>query len=266
MSFALLLAQAAGAAGGAAEAAADAGITPDAAVAEHSCNPLSFLCQFVPPFFGGASQGWVYMWAIFVALMFGLAIAFERVLFIYGRYSLNGRGFMAQIQKMVLANNIDRAIKLCNAQPHAALSRVLKAGLTRANRSELEIQNAVDEATLEVLPDLQKRTAFLSMIANIATLMGLLGTIYGLIETFKALEGVDPAAKQSALATGISIAMYTTLWGLSTAIPVLIVYSLLQGKTVKIIDEIDQYSVKLINLLASRRRGQLAEEKGAAQG
>ena len=249
---------------GAAEAATDAAGMTDAVV-NTTCDPLSFACQFVPPLFGGPSSGFIFMWAITLALLFGLAIAAERMVFIYGRYSLNGQGFMTQIQKMILANNIDRAIKLCNAQPHAALSRVLKAGLTRANRSELEIQNGVDEATLEVLPDLQKRTGFLSMIANVATLLGLLGTIYGLIRCFAALVDVDPSAKHAALANGISIAMYTTLWGLSVAIPILVVFSLLQGKTIKTIDEIDQYSVKLINLLASRRRGQLGNEQ-AAQG
>lgn len=257
----ILLAQTATPADAAAEAA---GVATDAAEAASGCDPLSFMCQFVPPALGGASSGWVFMWAITAALLVGLAIAVERMIFIYGRYSLNGQGFMAQVQKMILANNIDRSIKLCNAQPHAALSRVLKAGLTRANRSELEIQNGVDEATLEVLPDLQKRTTYLSMIANVATLLGLLGTIYGLIQTFRGLVNVDPAAKQAALANGISIAMYTTLWGLSTAIPILIVFSLLQGKTIKIIDEIDQYSVKLINLLASRRKGGVDQQ--AARG
>ena len=104
------------------------------------------------------------------------------------------------------------------------------------------------------------------MLANVATLTGLLGTIYGLINCFRSLVDVDPAAKQAALANGISIAMWTTLYGLAVAIPILIIFSLVTGKTNKIIDEIDQYSVKLINLLAARRRGQIGDSGSASTG
>ncbi len=205
--------------------------------------------------------GW-FMHPILIIAIFALATIIERIYYIMGRYNINGAEFMAQVQKLVLANNIDRAIKLCNRAPSAALAKVVKAGLTRANRGEIEVQNAVDEATLEVLPELQKRTNYLSVYANVATLLGLLGTIMGLIDAFDAIDAADAAQRSSALARGISVAMNTTAFGLIVAIPAMMVHATLQSSTIKIIDEIDQYSVKLINLLSARER----RAPGAASG
>jgi biopolymer transport protein ExbB len=208
--------------------------------------------DFVLNFF---RSGGPFMYLILVISVIAMATVFERGYMILFRYNINGAAFMAQIQKLVMANNIDRAIKLCNAESDAALTKVLKAGLTRANRSALEIQNSVDEATLETIPQLQKRTPYLGMWANVATLTGLLGTIQGLVLAFAAVANADPSMKQEMLANGISMAMYTTAFGLVVAIPTMIAHSIISNRTVKLIDEIDQYSVKLINLLAARQRG-----------
>ena len=205
-------------------------------------------------------DGGPFMYIILVVSVIAMATVIERGYMILFRYNLNGAAFMAQIQKLIMANNIDRAIKLCNAESNAALTKVLKAGLTRANRSTIEIQNAVDEATLEVIPQLQKRTPYLGMWANVATLLGLLGTISGLVTAFKAVAAASPETKQTMLAAGISVAMYTTAFGLVVAIPVMICHSIIANRTTKLVDEIDQYSVKLINLLSARQRGTLKEE------
>ncbi len=215
--------------------------------------------DFVLSFF---RDGGPFMYIILVISVIAMATVIERGYMILFRYNLNGAAFMAQVQKLIMANNIDRAIKLCNAESNAALTKVLKAGLTRANRSALEIQNAVDEATLEVIPQLQKRTPYLGMWANVATLVGLLGTISGLVMAFKAVATAAPEEKQTMLAAGISVAMYTTAFGLIVAIPVMICHSIITNRTVKLVDEIDQYSVKLINLLAARQRGTLKEDGG----
>lgn len=209
-------------------------------------------------------KGGPFMYALLVCAVFALAIAAERFYYILFRANINGTAFFAQVQKLIMANNIDRAIKLCNAEPNAALPRVLKAGLTRANRGETEIQNAVDEAVLEVFPQLAKRTSYLSMLANVATLTGLLGTIQGLIQAFDAVAHASAETKQTLLASGISVAMYTTMSGLIVAIPTLVINSVIVGRTTKIMDEVDQYSLKTVNLLAARRRGTL-ENAGAAE-
>ncbi len=217
--------------------------------------------NFVLNFF---REGGPFMYGILFVSVIAAAVAIERGYMILLRYNLNGAAFMAQVQKLIMANNIDRAIKLCNAESNAALTKVLKAGLTRANRSPEEIQNAVDEATLEVIPMLQKRTPYLGMLANVATLTGLLGTISGLVLAFQAVATAAPEEKQAMLAAGISVAMYTTAFGLVVAIPTMVAHSIITNRTVKLVDEIDQYSVKLINLLTARQRGSL-EKDGAAE-
>ena len=217
---------------------------------------MQFFTQFV--------EGGVWMIPILIVAIFALAIAFERLFYILFRAGINSTAFMGQIQKLILANNIDRAIKMCNAEPHAALPRVVKAGLTRANRTEKEIENAIDEAVLEVGPRVNKRTAYLSMLANVATLFGLLGTIIGLIDAFRAVATAPPELKQTMLAGGISVAMFTTAGGLMVAIPVLIIHSIVLNRSNKILDDVDHYGLKVVNLLSARRRGALNEE--AAQG
>lgn len=199
-----------------------------------------------------------------VTWIIAIAIAVDRVIALYFRYNTNASAFMAQIQKLVMANNIDRAIKLCNAAPAAALPKVVKAGLTRANKGAVEIQNAMEEATLEVVPEIQKRTPNLWTIANLATLLGLLGTIFGLIACFKAVGVATPDQKQRILGEGIAEAMYNTAYGLAIAIFCMIFHLLLGNFTKKMIEEIDQYSVKLENLLIARNKGGFAAQPAPA--
>jgi biopolymer transport protein ExbB/TolQ len=194
------------------------------------------------------------MYIILATSIVGVGIMIERFVMLFFKYNINATAFMAQIQKLVMANSIDKAIKLCNAAPSAALARVIKAGLTRANKSADEIQNAVEEATLEVIPFIQRRTNTLAAIANIATLMGLLGTIIGMIGAFSDMATVAPDKRQEALGRNISLAMNTTAFGLIVAIPCMLAHLILSGVTKKIIDEIDLYSVKLENLLISRHK------------
>jgi biopolymer transport protein ExbB/TolQ len=205
------------------------------------------------------SEGGFVMWIILGFSIVSFGIAIERFFFIFFRYNINGPAFMKKITKFAEARNFARAIQLCNAAPNAALSRVLKAGLSKAGKDEREIQDAVDEVALEILPKLQKRTNYLQTISNVATLMGLLGTILGIIMSFDAVASVEPAMKQKALTQGISVALYTTAFGLFVAIPSLLFYSILENYTAKIIDEIDEFSVKLINLLVGIRKEDAAK-------
>jgi biopolymer transport protein ExbB/TolQ len=200
-------------------------------------------------------------WMVPIAFMSFLVagVAVERIIFLFFRYNINGAAFMAQIQKLVMANNIDRAIKLCNAAPNAALPRIVKAGLTRANKGEIEIQNAVEEASLEVVPLLQKRTGALAALASLATLLGLLGTVMGLIGAFEVVANAPADQKSALLSKYISIAMGTTAFGLMVAIPAIFIHLLLSGVTKKIVDDIDMYSVKLENLLITRGKSGTAD-------
>ena len=201
------------------------------------------------------SSGGEFMWPILAVSVVGIAIIAERVARLFFRYSVNANQFMAQLQKLVISGNIDRAIKLCNAEPNAALPRVIKAGLTRANKGETEILSAIEEATLEVVPEITKRTPSLQAVANVATLLGLLGTIIGLIQAFDAVATAPADQKTTMLTASIAVAMNTTAFGLIVAIPTLAAYTFLNNTVKRMIDEIDQYSVKLQNLLITRGKG-----------
>ena len=209
--------------------------------------------------FSPGDPAFIFMYVIGLFAAAALAIAIERFYYIMIRSNINADKFMAEIRKLVAGGNMDRAIALCDKGKQKALPFVVLRGLKRAIESEAldfrAIQNAVDEGTLEVIPKLQERTNYLSMFANVATLTGLMGTIFGLIIAFDAVggEGIPEADKTRYLAAGISAAMNTTIFGLMVAIPSLITYTFLTNRTTKIIDEMDEHLVKLINLITGNR-------------
>ena len=203
------------------------------------------------------SEGGPFMYVNIASSAIALAIIVERAYSLLFRYSLNAPPFMEQITKLVMTNNIDRAVKLCGAAPQAALSRVVRSGLTRANRGELEVAKAVEESLLEVSPTLSKRIASLWSLANIATLLGLIGTITGLIHTFKTLGGIsDPAQKAKYLSQGLSEAMNNTAFGLGIAVTCMIGHLLLTNRAKSMIEEIEINALKLENLLSRRGSGE----------
>jgi biopolymer transport protein ExbB len=219
---------------------------------------MLFISQFGQAF-GWSAEGSFFMYFIALFAAIALAVAGERMYYIVVRSNVNANKFMAEVRKLVAGGNMERAIGLCEKGKQKALPFVVLRGLKRANESETldfrAIQNAVDEGTLEVIPKLKERTNYLSMLANVATLTGLMGTIYGLILSFTAVsgEGVPEAEKSKLLAKGISAAMNTTIFGLMVAIPTLIAYTFISNKTAKIIDELDEHLVKLINLITGNR-------------
>ena len=204
-------------------------------------------------------EGGFFMYPITLALGLGVAVILERFVVLLVRFNVDGRKFYGELRPLIERGELEAAQALCGEAP---LPRILRAGLDAAMAGdgpvqpgyERSIQNAVDEEALAVIPGVQKRTHYLSMIANVSTLMGLLGTILGLMQAFQAVAGADPSQKAALLARGISMAMNTTAYGLIVAIPCMACYAFLQSKSSKIIDEIDEYSVKVINLLATARR------------
>ena len=197
--------------------------------------------------------GGIFMAPIAVALAISVLFTLERFVRLFMQYNVDGPSFMFEIQKYVLANDLDGAIRICNGANKSALPRVLKAGLQRASRDETQIQNAIDSASLEVIPKLERRIPYLALIANIATLLGLLGTITGLIKSFNAVALADPAQRQAILAAGIAEAMNATAFGLITAIFSMVAHSILTSKSTKILEEIDEFGVKLLDLLSARK-------------
>lgn len=203
--------------------------------------------------------GWQFMWILLIPAALTVAIAVERGIYILVKSDINAAKFMSEIRKHVTAGEYKKALALCDRAKDRALPQVVGSGLRIvANREEVDfrtVQNSVDEGMLEVIPRLQKRTHYLAMLANISTLIGLMGTIYGLILSFRAVSapGIDPTEKARLLAAGISTAMNTTLTGLIIAVLGILCYTFLLSKTNQIIDEIDEHMVKLINLLTGNR-------------
>ena len=193
------------------------------------------------------------MYPILLCAVFGVAISLERFFYIFLRISVNGPTLMGHLQRELLNGSVDGALRLCNGEPSAALAKVLKAALLRAGRPEAELKAAVEESCLEVQPLVSRRLGYLPMIANVATLLGLLGTIQGLIVSFHAVTGAQAADRSTTLASGIAVAMYTTFFGLLVAIPILVSHSLLAARANQVLDDIDHYSLKLVNLLSTTR-------------
>jgi biopolymer transport protein ExbB/TolQ len=199
---------------------------------------------------GVVAHGGVFAYLLIALGVFALAVAIERFWVLNFRYSINGKEFWKEIRTRILGGQVEDAIKLCDNAP---LPQIVKSGLVEAAKASPRVKEAMDETSLEVIPRIEKRTHYLSMAANVAVLVGLLGTVRGIILAFAAVSNVDPALRAEQLANGIALALNATFMGLAIAIPSLLAYSFLQSKATKLIDEIDEYSLKTFHLLRTRR-------------
>ena len=185
-----------------------------------------------------------------------LTIIIERTAFQLGRYRVNSKEFFAQIKKLVAAGNIDRAIKLCDASDYPIL-QLVKSGLTHANKGADEIDAALSEKLSELKPAVEKRVGTLWSLANIATLIGLIGTVSGLIRTFASIsaQGLSQADKQRMLSNGIAEAMYNTALGLGIAVFCMITHIILHTRAKAIQHDLESTMEKTFNLLTIQQRG-----------
>lgn len=200
------------------------------------------------------SGGPLVMSAIAATALISLVLIIERAFRYWLQYDLaNSSGFMSAVQKMVMNNSIENAIRLCKKARPKLLPAVMAQGLMRANDSTEEIQNAMDHATLEAVPKVTKIIPFLGTTANVATLLGLLGTLFGLMKSFAAAANATGAQKQTLLAEGISEALIATSFGLGTALVILLSFGVLMMKQASIVDDINQNAARLLDLLYTRK-------------
>lgn len=197
--------------------------------------------------------GGVFMWVILAVWGFGLALAIDKFIKLYFKYDVDGSSFMNEIQRYILSNDIQGAIRTCSGTS-AALPRVLKSGLKRSGQGTEQIQNALDATALETIPKVESKMSYIQLIATISTLLGLLGTIQGLIMSFAAVASADPSQRSQVLTEGIAKAMNTTYLGLMAAISVMVIYTILASKAEKITNEIDEFSVKLLDILGTKKQ------------
>jgi len=199
-------------------------------------------------------EGGPFMYGILGVSGFALAIMLERGYYLYLRCRVNAKSLLATLTRHVRSNKVSEARKLC-VKSKSPVSVILESALWHFEQglSNEEIQNAVDETALRELPKIQRRTHYLALMGNVSTLIGLLGTITGLMASFGALGTADPSQKATLLALGISQAMNTTAYGLIVAIPCMIAFSVLSAQANTIIEEIDESSVRLLNFLFIQR-------------
>jgi len=197
-------------------------------------------------------QGGIFMYPIMLVLACGLAIAIERYFYLV-RQKRRNRNLWGELQPLVQQNRFRDAFDIAS-ESKAGNGKMLSYGLVRVhNNSKLtEVEAAMEEGLMESVPRLEKRTHYLSTFANVATLLGLLGTIIGLIQAFTAVSNADPAEKADLLSSSISVAMNTTAFGLMAAIPLLLIYTVIQARTNEIVDGLEITSVKFLNIISAK--------------
>ncbi|MFV1972582.1 MAG: MotA/TolQ/ExbB proton channel family protein [Thiohalobacterales bacterium] len=207
---------------------------------------------------GFFQSGGLFMYPIVVILAMGLAIAVERYIYLSMAKTSNQRVWKKLMPLLQDGKHHQAAAVIEKSK--TAMSRILAYGINRANKSRRrdDVEIAMEEGLMEAVPNLEKRTPYLATFANIATLLGLLGTIIGLIQAFTAVSNANPAEKADMLSASISVAMNTTAFGLMVAIPLLLVYAVLQTKTTQLVDSLEMASVKFLNILTDRTAGESA--------
>ena len=194
--------------------------------------------------------GWG-MWVILVASIAIVAISVERTVYLF-KASVDKDKLLALLKSQIMSGNVQGAIKVCSGNP-TPMTRIVQAGLMKFNKSDAEVQAAMDEAALRELPRINARTAYLGMLANFAVLAGLLGTISGMITSFTGVAGKGANEKATELAKGIGEPLHCTRFGIGVSLLGLVAFSLLQGKTTRINDDINEVTVQVVNLVTTHR-------------
>jgi biopolymer transport protein ExbB len=204
--------------------------------------------------------GGPFMYPILLVFAVGSAIAVERYITLT-RVTAKNQSVWSKVQSTLMGGDFDKAREM-TSKDDSAISRLLNLGLARqgAVRRREDIEIAMEEGMMEIIPQLEKRTPYVALASSIATLLGLLGTIMGLIQAFTAVANANPAEKADLLSASISVAMNTTAFGLMVAIPLLITHTVLTSKTGEIVDSLEMASVKALNVISSKARRQFDAE------
>jgi len=198
--------------------------------------------------------GGIFMYPILIVFLCGVAIAIERYLRLTMVRKAN-REMWEKLHPVLSEGDFDTARQM-TAENDSTISHLLNMGLELqgAVRRRDDIEIAMEETMMEIIPQLEKRTPYIALFSNIATLLGLLGTIMGLIQAFTAVANANPAEKADLLSASISVAMNTTAFGLMAGIPLLIVYVVLTSKTGEIVDSLEMASVKTLSSITKKAK------------
>jgi biopolymer transport protein ExbB len=198
-------------------------------------------------------DGGHFMYPIAIVAVLGIAIAIERYVYLTVVRARN-RSLWQQVEPLLGQGNFRQAAQVAS-QSESAIGQILSYGLARVQgaRRREDVEKAMEESLMGILPKLEKRTHYLATFANLATLLGLLGTVMGLISAFGAVATVNPAEKANLLSASISVAMNCTAFGLMTAVPLLVIHSVIQTKATELVDSLEMASVKFLNSITERR-------------
>ncbi len=195
-------------------------------------------------------NNFVHVAPILLCAGFAVAIMFERWITLYFRYSMSGRAqFFDKVRQLVLSGRIAEAVTFCDRYPSQPVAKVVKEALLRTQMPEEVIAHGLEITVSELQQQVQSRTPFLATIANVATLLGLFGTILGLIHSFEAIGNASAQQRSALLAAGISTAMNATMMGLAVAIPCMVVFSIFASKTNQINAEIEQSATRMLDII-----------------
>jgi len=213
--------------------------------------------DFIYSIVGFFVTGGPFMYPILIVFAVGTAIAVERYVTLT-KVTAKNQSAWNQVQSALMNGDFDKAREMTR-EDDSTISQLLSMGLARqgAVRRREDIEIAMEEGMMEIIPQLEKRTPYVGLASSIATLLGLLGTIMGLIQAFTAVANANPAEKADLLSASISVAMNTTAFGLMAAIPLLITSSVLTSKAGAIIDSLEMASVKALNVISSKAQRQI---------
>jgi len=198
-------------------------------------------------------QGGAFLYPIAAVFAVGLGFAVERFIYLH-RVARGNRRLWAELSPLIQAGNFRKAMQIAEGT-ESALSTIMRYGMSRSAtaRRRDDIEKAMEESLIEVIPRLEKRTHYLATLANVGMLMGLLGTVIGLINAFAAVAAVNPAEKAAMLSASISVAMNNTALGLGLAITLLLCHMYLETKTTELVDSLEVASIKFLNSVTERR-------------
>jgi biopolymer transport protein ExbB len=199
------------------------------------------------------NEGGPFMYTILALSIFALGVIINKAYLFFFKYRMSEDDVTQMVIKSVEANNYARALQICNSKTHP-LTTVLKAGLMRANRSEKEIRRSMEMAVTDEIPKLKRGLGVLPQLSNVATLLGLLGTIRGLIIAFSGMESADAVKRQEALSKGIALAFTATFFALSVSVVMILLYLVLTSKQNKILAKIEYAGTVLIDMLCAKNK------------
>ena len=199
-------------------------------------------------------DGGFFMYPILLVGVLGIAIVVERIIFL-NKIKKQNQALWSRVQPEISNGQLATALRTAK-EDDSEVGRVLDYGLSAATAgADMDhVESALEEGLLESMPRLEARTTYVATFANIATLLGLLGTVQGLISAFESVANADPAAKGDLLSAAISVAMNTTAFGLGMAIPLLLAYTFLQNYTQQVVESIEMISMKVQNQIRQQRR------------